>query len=138
MFKRFDEVSVEDSKFDDFWEELAFKDGADVTMRNVTLPEKVDMSVVLRRSATTVSGNMCDRCSFLMSRRICGIRTNCRRKRMQCGGKFRRRRCCGIKPGIKSRERSVAAERPEIKDEPRRTVWLRAVEIRLGRQVGKY
>ena len=44
MFKRFDEVSVEDSKFDDFWEELAFKDGADVTMRNVTLPEKVDMS----------------------------------------------------------------------------------------------
>lgn len=44
MFKRFDEVSVEDSKFDDFWEELVFKDGADVTMRNVTLPEKVDMS----------------------------------------------------------------------------------------------
>ena len=39
MFKRFDEVSVEDSKFDDFWEELVFKDGADVTMRNVTLPE---------------------------------------------------------------------------------------------------
>lgn len=43
-FKRFDEVSIQDSKFDDFWEELAFKDGAEVTMSNVTLPEKVDMS----------------------------------------------------------------------------------------------
>jgi len=89
---------------------------------------------------------------------------------MQCGGRFRRRRCCGIKPGDKEqraaccggaagnknepRRRGKTAgggdkvgqagrevlrtERPEIKDEPRRTVWLRAAEIRLGRQVGKY
>lgn len=57
---------------------------------------------------------------------------------MQCGGKFRRRRCCGIKPGDKERERSVAAERPEIKTSHGGGGRLRAAEIRLGRQVGKY
>ena len=41
-------------------------------------------------------------------------------------------------PGIESRERPVAAERPEIKTSHGGGGRLRAAEIRLGRQVGKY